>query len=62
MGAVLMSASTVVVAINARLLRIKDEPKPVTKDEPQTNAETKPEVKDDTESKDESQLEAKVEP
>ena len=62
MGAVLMSASTVVVAINARLLRIKDEPKSGPEEEPQTNAETKPEVKDDTESKDESQLEAKVEP
>ena len=37
-GAALMSASTVVVAINARLLRIKDEPKSGTKAEPQTEA------------------------
>jgi P-type Cu2+ transporter len=34
LGAVLMSASTVIVAINARLLRLKAEPKPEAKPEP----------------------------
>ncbi len=41
MGAVLMSASTVIVAINARLLRLKTEAKSEGKDEP------KPEAKDE---------------
>ena len=42
-----MSASTVIVAINARLLRLKAEPKPETKAEPQpeTKAEPQPETK-----------------
>jgi len=40
MGAVLMSASTVIVAINARLLRLKAEPKPETKAEPRPEAQT----------------------
>ena len=46
-GAALMSVSTVVVAINAGLLRLKDDTKPGTKAEPQTEAkdETKPEDK-----------------
>ncbi len=37
-GAVLMSASTVIVAINARLLRLKVEPKPEANAEPQPEA------------------------
>ena len=40
LGAVLMAASTVIVAINARLLRLKVEPKPEAK------AELKPEAKE----------------
>jgi len=46
-GAALMSASTVIVAINAGLLRLKDESKSGTKAEPQTEAkdESKPEAK-----------------
>ena len=71
MGAVLMSASTVVVAINARLLRIKDEPKAGSEAEPQAEAKdiTKPEAKDESQpeateeslpdSKDESKPETK---
>jgi cation transport ATPase len=35
LGAVLMSASTVIVAINARLLRLRAEPKPEAKAKPQ---------------------------
>jgi Cu2+-exporting ATPase len=74
LGAVLMAASTVVVAINARLLRLKAEPKPETKAEPkpeakaepkpQAKAELMPEVKVEAnpEAKAESQPEAKVEP
>ena len=40
-GAVLMSASTVIVAINARLLRLKAEPKPEAKAEPKPEAKAK---------------------
>ena len=44
LGAVLMSASTVIVAINARMLRLKTEPKPPGKAEPKpaSSAEAKP--------------------
>jgi Cu2+-exporting ATPase len=38
LGAVLMAASTVIVAFNARLLRLKAEPKPETKAEPKPEA------------------------
>ncbi len=53
MGAVFMSASTVIVAVNASMLRLKDEPKSDSKSEPQTEAkdENKPEAKDETETK-----------
>ena len=46
-GAALMSVSTVVVAINAGMLRLKDESKPEADAEPKTeaNSEPKPEVK-----------------
>ena len=67
MGAVLMSASTVIVAINAQLLRIKEEPKSDTNSKPQSDTlqENNPEAKEDsqpeakyiTDSKDESQKE-----
>lgn len=64
-GAALMAASTVVVAVNASLLRLKDEPKPDSKAEPQTEGkdENKDEAKDDSppEAKDESKPEAKSE-
>ena len=40
-GAVLMSASTVIVAINARLLRLKAEPKSEAKAEPKSEAKAK---------------------
>jgi len=40
-GAVLMSASTVIVAINARLLRLKVEPKPEAKAKPTPEAKVK---------------------
>ena len=57
-GAALMSVSTVIVAINASMLRLKDEPKPDYKGEPLTEAkdESQPE------SKEESTSEAKSEP
>jgi len=66
-GAALMSVSTVIVAVNASMLRLKDEPKPDTKAELQTEGkdENKPEAKDDSqpeaksEAKDESRPEAK---
>jgi Cu2+-exporting ATPase len=47
LGAVLMAASTVIVAINARLLRLKAEPKPDAKAEPkpEPKAEPQPETK-----------------
>ena len=45
MGAVLMSASTVIVAINARLLRLKDEPKSDTKAEHHPYAQDRPNLK-----------------
>ena len=47
LGAVLMAASTVIVAINARLLRLKTEPKPEAKAEtkPETKAAPKPEAR-----------------
>jgi Cu2+-exporting ATPase len=65
-GAALMSVSTVIVAVNAGMLRLKDEPKSDSKAEPQTEAkdENKPEAKDDSqpEAKDESKPEAKSEP
>ena len=65
-GAALMAASTVVVAVNASMLRLKDEPKSDSKGEPQqeAKAENKDEAKDDsqTEAKDESKPEAKSEP
>jgi Cu2+-exporting ATPase len=50
MGAVLMSASTVIVAINARLLRLKAEQRPEGKAEqrPEAKAEPQPEAKAET--------------
>ena len=39
-GAVLMSVSTVIVAVNAGLLQIKEEPKPKANDDPQVKEET----------------------
>ena len=65
MGAVFMSVSTVIVAINASMLRLKDEPKSDSKAEPQTETkdENKDEAKDESQpgSKDESKPEAKSE-
>jgi Cu2+-exporting ATPase len=65
-GAALMSVSTVIVAINARLLRLKSEHKPETKAEskPEAKAEPKPETKSEPkpEAKGEPKPEAKVEP
>jgi len=58
MGAVFMSVSTVIVAVNASMLRLKDEPKSDSKAEPQREA--KEENKD--EAKDDSQPETKAEP
>jgi len=76
LGAVLMAASTVIVAVNARLLKIKTderaEDKPDAKAEPKPDAEAKaepkPEAKADPkpevqpEAKEETEPEAKVEP
>jgi hypothetical protein len=66
MGAVFMSVSTVIVAVNAGMLRLKDEPKPDSKSEPQSEGKEEPmnEAKDDSqpEAKDESKPEAKVGP
>jgi len=66
LGAVLMSASTVIVAINARLLRLKAGPKPETKagTKPDAKAETKPETKAEPqpEPKAKPKAEAKPEP
>ncbi len=66
LGAVLMSASTVIVAINARLLRLKAEPKTEAKAEPQpeTKTEPQPEAKAEPqpEAKTKLQPEAKAEP
>ena len=58
MGAVFMSVSTVIVAVNASMLRLKNEPKSDSK------VENKDEAKDDSppEAKDESKPEAKSEP
>lgn len=65
-GAALMSVSTVIVAINASMLRLKDEPKSDSKAESQTETkdENKDEAKDESqpESKDESKPEEKAEP
>ena len=77
-GAALMTISTVIVSINASMLRLKDEPKSDSKAEPQTEAkdENKPEAKDEskpetksegkdepmTEAKDDAQPEAKADP
>ena len=69
-GAVLMAASTVIVAVNARLLRIKsddkDEPKPDAKAESKSDDkdEPKPEAEDEPKSdtKAESKPEAKADP
>ncbi len=71
MGAVFMSVSTVIVAINASMLRLKDEPKSDSKAEPQTEGkdenkdeskdDSQPEVKDEAKAKDGSQPEAKGE-
>ena len=65
MGAVFMSISTVIVAVNASMLRLKDEPKSDSKAEPQTEAkdENKDEAKDESqpESKGESKPETKSE-
>ncbi len=76
-GAALMSVSTVIVAVNAGMLRLNDEPKPDSKDEneakakddsqPEAKDETKPEAKSEgkdepmPETKDDSQPEAKDE-
>ena len=59
-GAVFMSASTVIVAINARLLRLKVEPQPDGKTEPQPD-EAKAEPSQPDEAKTETQPEAKTE-
>lgn len=56
LGAVLMSASTVIVAINARLLRLRAEPQPEAKAEPQPEAKVEPKA----ETKAEPQPEAKA--
>ena len=56
LGAVLMAASTVIVAINARLLRLKAEPKTEAKAGP------KPEVEAKAEAKPEAKAEVKTEP
>jgi Cu2+-exporting ATPase len=65
MGAVFMSVSTVIVAVNAGMLRLKDEPKPDSKSEPQSEGKDEPmtEAKDDSqpEVKDESKPESKSE-
>jgi len=66
-GAALMSVSTVIVAINASMLRLKDEPKSDSKAEPQTEAKdgSQPKAKDeskpeaDTEPKTEANIESK---
>ena len=52
LGAVLMAASTVIVAINARLLRLKAEPQPDAKAEPkpEANPDLRPKVKEGTRS------------
>ena len=57
-GAALMTVSTIIVSVNASMLRLKDEPKSDSKTEAQSEA------KDDSqpEAKDESKLEAKSEP
>ncbi len=60
LGAVLMAASTVIVAINARLLRLKAEPKPDTKAEPKP--EVKPEAKEKTKPEAEPEAEPESEP
>ncbi len=66
LGAVLMSASTVIVAVNARMLRLKTEPKPETKAEskPEAKVESKPEAKAEPkpEAKAEPKPEAKPKP
>jgi Cu2+-exporting ATPase len=70
LGAVLMAASTVIVAINARLLRLKAEPKPDAKagTKPEVDAKAKPEVKAERkaevkpEAKEKTKVEAQVEP
>ena len=58
-GAALMSVSTVIVAINAGLLRLKEKPKSDTKD---TKDEAQSGTKDDTIPKNEGQPDAKIEP
>jgi len=64
-GAALMTVSTIIVSVNASMLRLKDEPKSDSKTEAQSEAkdENKPEAKDDSqpEAKDESKSEAKSE-
>jgi len=65
-GAALMTVSTIIVSVNASMLRLKDEPKSDSKTEAQSEAkdENKPEAKDDSqpEAKDEPQTESKDEP
>lgn len=66
MGAVFMSVSTVIVAVNAGMLRLKDEFKSDSNDESQSEAkdENEAKAKDESqpESKDESKPEEKSEP
>jgi len=69
LGAVLMAASTVIVAINARLLRLEGQPKPDAKAGSKPEVGPKPEAKPDTkpepnppELKAEAKPEAKAEP
>jgi magnesium-transporting ATPase (P-type) len=64
LGAVLMAASTVIVAFNARLLRLKAEPKTEAKSEPKPEAEAKAEAKPEAqaEAKAEVKAEVKAEP
>jgi len=60
-GAALMSVSTVIVAVNAGMLRLKDEPKPDSKDENEAKDDSQPEAKDNSKPKaiSEPQSEAK---
>jgi Cu2+-exporting ATPase len=57
LGAVLMSASTVIVAVNARLLRLKAEPKSEAKAEPKSEAKAEPKPEARTEPKPEAKAE-----
>jgi Cu2+-exporting ATPase len=62
LGAVLMAASTVIVAINARLLRLKVEPKPDAKAGTKPKVEAEPKAEVNPEAKEKTKPEAKVDP